>query len=149
MTKTQISEFILEQEYTNFLTVQSAMADLIEAELIESESIGNRTYLKITEDGMSTLDFFANRLSPDIKNDIDLYLLENEFELRNEVSILSNYYKSATSGEYEAHLIAKEKDVIIVDMKLSVPLADMAASICENWNKKNEQIYQYLTEQLF
>ena len=54
-----------------------------------------------------------------------------------------------SSGEYEAHLIAKEKDVPIVDLKLSVPMEEMAAAICENWMLKNEDIYKYLTKQLF
>lgn len=149
MTKSQISNFILEQEYTDYITLQNTIGELEDADLLASETIGNRTYLTISEDGISTLSFFKNRLSTAIKNDIDIYLLENEFQLRNEVSILANYYKSSTSGEYEAHLLAKERDTIIVDMKLSVPLEEMAASICENWYKKNEQIYKYLTEQLF
>ena len=149
MTKTQISDFVLEQEYTTFLTLQQAIAELLDTSLIMGETVGNRTHLKITEEGRDTLNYFGNRLSTAIKNDVDIYLLENEFELRNEVSILANYYKSSTSGEYEAHLIAKEKDVPIVDLKLSVPMEEMAAAICENWMLKNEDIYKYLTKQLF
>ena len=149
MTKSQISNFVLEQEYTTFINLSQAISELLDANLITGESIGNRTHLKITQDGQKTLLFFSNRLSTPIKNDINLYLLENEFELRNEVSILANYYKSTESGEFEAHLTAKEKNINIVDIRLSVPMEEMAAAICENWNKKNEDIYKYLTEQLF
>ena len=28
-------------------------------------------------------------------------------------------------------------------------LEELAASICDNWQKKNKEIYRYLTEQLF
>lgn len=149
MTKSQISNFVLEQEYTTFINLSQAISELLDANLITGESIGNRTHLKITPDGQKTLLFFSNRLSTPIKNDINLYLMENEFELRNEVSILANYYKSTESGEFEAHLTAKEKNINIVDIRLSVPMEEMAAAICENWNKKNEDIYKYLTEQLF
>ena len=69
-------------------------------------------------------------------------------EMRNEVSIRADYYK-ATSGEYEAHLIAKEKDVTIVEITMSVPDEDTASSICANWHSKNQDIYQYLISQLF
>ena len=69
-------------------------------------------------------------------------------KMRNEVSIVSDYYKS-TNGEYEAHLLAKDKDVNLVEIKISVPSEEGAASICENWEKKNQVIYQYLIEQLF
>lgn len=148
LTKTQVDDFILEKEYTNYLTLQQVMAELIDANLIQAKTIRNRTHLTITEEGQNTLAFFANRVSDAIKKDVDTYLKEHELELRNEVSVLSDYYKS-TSGEYEAHLVAKDKDLVLVDMKLSVPLEEMASSICENWTRKNQEIYQYLTKQLF
>lgn len=148
LTKTQINNFILEHEYANFFNLQSSLSELLETGLISSEIMGDRTYLKITDEGISTLEYFSNKLIPSIKNDINHYILENEFELRNQVSILSNYYKSSTSGDYEAHLIAREKNNTIVDLTLSVPLEEMAATICENWTKKNEEIYQYLMEHL-
>lgn len=148
LTKTQVDDFILEKEYTNYLTLQQVIAELIDTNLIIAKTIRNRTHLSVTEEGKSTLTFFQNRLNEAFKTDIDAYLKENELELRNEVSILSDYYKS-TSGEFEAHLVAKEKEITLVDIKLSVPLEEMASSICENWTKKNQSIYKYLTEQLF
>lgn len=148
LTKTQVDNFILEKEYTNYLTLQQVLAELTDAKLIQAKTIRNRTHLSITEEGQETLNYFSSRVSDAIKSDVDAYLKENELELRNEVSILSDYYKS-TSGEYEAHLVAKEKELVLVDLKLSVPMEEMASAICENWTKKNQEIYKYLTEQLF
>lgn len=148
LTKAQVSDFILEKEYTNFLTLQQAAAELIDADLVIAESSRNRTYLKITEDGSETLSFFGNRINSSIKQEIDSFLREHELEMRNESSILSDYYKS-TSGEYEAHLQAKEKGVTVIEVTLSVPDEDTASAICANWQKKNQDIYQYLIRQLF
>ncbi len=61
---------------------------------------------------------------------------------------MSDYYKS-TSGEFEAHLVAKEKGVNLIDITISVPSEETASSICDNWQKKNQEIYQYLIGQLF
>lgn len=135
MTKAQISDFILEKEYTSFLTLQQVISELIDARLIDAQSIRNRTHLVITEEGKETLGFFENRISPAIKDDINAFFEEKEYALRNEVSILSDYYKS-TSGEYEAHLIAKEKGIHLVEITLSVPTEDTASAICDNWQKK-------------
>ena len=148
MTKAQIGDFILENEYTNFLTLQQVISELIDANMITAQSIRNRTHLSITGDGKDTLDFFKNRISPAIIQEIDSYFQENEMEMRNEVSILSDYYKLA-NGEYEAHLVAKDKDVNLVEIKMSVPFEEGAVSICEHWEKKNQDIYKYLVEQLF
>lgn len=148
LTKAQISDFILEKEYTNFITLQNVIAELIDTHLVDARSIRNRTHLSITEEGRETLGFFENRISPAIKEDIRSYFQEKELTLRNEVSILADYYKS-TSGEYEAHLIAKDKGIHLVEITLSVPTEDTAAAICDNWQKKNQAVYQTLIEQLF
>jgi len=148
LTTAQISDFILEKEYTNFLTLQQVINELTDAEMISSQSIRNRTHLAITEEGKETLQFFQNRIGDAIKTDINNYFRENEFSLRNEVSILGDYYKS-TSGEYEAHLIAKDRGIKLIDITLSVPTEDLAAAICDNWQNKNEEIYAYITKELF
>ena len=148
LSSSQIGDFILEKDYTNFLTLQQVFSDLKDNNLIASKTVRNRTLFSITEEGMNTLSYFQNRISDAIKNDVVEYLRENEMELRNEVSILSDYYKS-TNGEYEAHLWAKDRDTELVSIKLTVPTEEIASSICAKWQDKNQQIYQYLTEQLF
>lgn len=148
MTAAQVSDYILDKEYTNYLTLQQVIHELLEARLISSKTTHNRTLLSITSEGRQTLHFFQNRISDAIKQDIDTYFRENEYELLNEVSVLGNYYKS-TSGEFEAHLVAQERGITLVDITLSVPVEDTASAICDNWQKKNQEIYQYLVEQLF
>ena len=43
LTTAQISEFVLDKEYTNFLTLQTAISELMETGLAESRTILNRT----------------------------------------------------------------------------------------------------------
>lgn len=148
LTTAQISDFILEKEYTSFLTLQQVINELTDASLVAAQSTRNRTHLTITDEGKETLNYFENRVSDTIKEEIDAYFQEKEFSLRNEVSVQADYYKS-TSGEFEAHLIAKDRKINLVEINLSVPLEEMAASICDNWQKKNQEIYKYLIEQLF
>lgn len=148
LTTAQISDFILEKDYTNFLTLQQVIGELTDAGLVAAQTIRNRTHLAITEEGKETLSYFENRISDAIKNDINAYFRENEFSLRNEVSVLGDYYKS-TSGEFEAHLVAKDRGINLVEITLSVPAEEMAASICDNWQKRNQEIYKYLIEKLF
>ncbi len=148
LTTAQISDFILEKEYTNFLTLQQVISELTDADMISTQTFRNRTHLAITQEGKDTLNYFENRVSDAIKKDIKNYFRENEFTLRNEVSVLGDYYKS-TTGEYEAHLVAKDRGINLVDITLSVPVEEVAAAICDNWQKKNQEIYQYLIQELF
>jgi len=148
MTNSQIGNFVLEKDYTDFLTLQQVVIGLVESNLISSKTIGNRTLISITDDGENTLSFFGNRIPNAIKEEILAFLSDNSIELKNEVSILSNYYKT-TDGNYEANLVAKEKNQILIDLKLGVPTEALAISICENWTEKNEIIYKYIAKQLF
>lgn len=148
ITTAQISNYILEKEYTNFLTLQQVISELTEANLINAHTVNNRTHLQITEEGRETLYYFDNRINDIIKTEINEYFNDNEFDLREEVSVLSNYYKS-TSGEYEAHLIAKERENTLMEIKLSVPTREVAESICDNWQRKNQDVYQELVKLLF
>ena len=148
ITPAQISEFILEKEYTNYLTLQQVIGELSEANMIHSQTTNNRTLLTITEEGRETLNYFENRISDTIKEEILTYFRDNEFDLLDEVSVQSNYYKS-TTGDYEAHLIAKERGANLIELKLSVPDKETATTICDNWQDKNQDIYQYIIKQLF
>jgi hypothetical protein len=148
MTNSQIGNFILDKGFTDFLTLQQVIIALGEANLISSKTIGNRTLIDLTNDGANTLAFFSNRIPNAIKEDIHTFLSDNSIELKNEISILSNYYKT-TAGNYEANLLAKEKNQVLFNLKLGVPTEALAISICENWAEKNESIYKYITKQLF
>ena len=148
LTTAQISNFILEKEYTNFLTLQQVISELTDTGLVESKTINNRTQLSLSAEGKETLSFFGNRISDVIKEDINQYFRENEYSLREEVSVLGDYYKS-TSGEYEAHLIAKEQDINLIELTLSVPTKEIAEAVCDSWQKKNQEVYEQIIKLLF
>lgn len=147
LTTAHISDFILEQGYTNYLTLQQAISELTDAGLINSQTIRNRTRLTNTKEGTETLRFFGNRISDAIREDIARYFAENEIEIRSEVNISADYYKS-TSGEFEIRMVARDRETLLVDLTLSVPEESMAQQMCDNWEKKSQEIYQYLMDQL-
>lgn len=144
----QISDFILEREYTNFLTLQQVLSDLTDAGFVTSTVMHNRTLLNLTDEGRKTLSYFENRINPEIKDEIEQYLQNNKMKLKNEVSVQSQYYKT-TANEFAADLVVKENNAVIVSLTMTVPTEEIATTICDNWQKKNQDIYKYLTSQLF
>ena len=148
ITVAQISDFLLEYEFIDFLTLQQVINELKDAGLISSETVRNRTHLTITDEGRETLRLFKTRISNADRWTIDAYLYKNEFSLRNEIAVQSNYSKSAVGG-YDARLTAREGDSLLAEITIAVPTEEMAIAVCDNWQKKNQNIYQYLVEQLF
>ena len=44
--------------------------------------------------------------------------------------------------------MAKENGEAIIDLKLAVPTEEMAAFVCDRWQKESQTIYQYLVDRL-
>ncbi len=147
LSKAQIYDFILEKEYTNYMTLQEAFGELASSELIIEKTIGNRTYLEITDEGSQTLEFFGNRINPSIRQDIDSYLRDNSMKLRNESSILGDYSKVA-ENEYEVRLIIRENNRDQMSIRITVPAEEMAQAMLDNWQKESQDIYGYLFSKL-
>lgn len=147
LTTAQISEFILEQGYTNYITLQQALSELTESGLIQAQTVRNRTRLTNTKEGSEALKYFGNRISDAIRQDIGNFFEAHEVALRSEVNVNADYYKS-TSGEYEVRMTARDKDALLVDLTLSVPDESMAQQMCDKWEKQNQSVYQYLMEHL-
>lgn len=148
LSKQRVCNFILDKGYTNYILLNQAIGELIDAGMVLPQQINERSHLSLTDEGAQTLSFFQANISDVTKEEIHTYLRENRLELLSEISIVANYDR-VSGGEFEAHLLAKEKGVSLVDIRLSVPSEDTAAAICRNWREKNEEIYQLLVEKLF
>ena len=62
LTNTQISNFFLEQDYTDYFRVQQVISDLVDADLIRTESTHSNTQYTITAAGKETLEFFKDKI---------------------------------------------------------------------------------------
>lgn len=147
LTNAQLSNLILEKEYTNYFNIQTAINELEASGLIQGETVRNSSYFLITPEGRETLSFFNKEISDAIKSEILAYLKANSYELREEVSTVADYYE-AKKGEYIAHCFVREMDSKIVEISLSVPTEEEAIAICNNWKNKSQSIYAYLMKTL-
>lgn len=147
LTNAQISDFILEREYTTYFTLQSVLADLEESQMIHIETIRNCSYYSITDTGTEALKYFHNRISPSIRDEIDQYMSENRIRMRDEVSVLADYYKN-TDGDFSVRCQIKEKDSRPIDLTFSVPYEDQARTACSNWRDHCQSIYEFIMKEL-
>lgn len=147
LTNAQISGFILDKGYTNYFHLQQAISELIDSGLVRSETVRNASYLRITRSGIQTLGFFGNEVSDDIKKEITEFFRENSLEMKNERSALADYYKSDVEG-YLVRCQAKEREVPLIDMTLTVPTKEAAEALCASWKEKSEKVYEKLLDML-
>lgn len=147
LTNSQISEFILDKGYTTYFTLQQALSEMVEAGFIREESTHNRTIYHITEEGHDTIQYFKTNISTTLRSDVDTFLAEKSYELKNEVSVKADYYPT-NKNEFAVRCQIYEGDSALIDLTLTVPSKDEAISIANNWTKRNQEIYALIMANL-
>lgn len=145
ISNTQMSNFFLEHEYTDYFRVQQVLSELVDAGLIRTESTHNNTQYYITAAGTETLGFFRDKITDAIEQDTINYLEKNRLELRTVNSIIADYYKTPTH-DYAVRCQVRERNKNLIDLTLTVKNKEQAEAICSNWKKQNEDVYAYLMD---
>jgi len=140
LTNSQISEFILNEGYTNYFTLQQTLSELSASGFIHEESTHSRTFYHLTEEGRQTLHFFKNDISSAIQDDINEFLTQKKYELKNEVSVKSDYYQNS-NGDFSVRCQVFEQGSPLIDLTLTAPTEAQAQTMSNNWAKKNQEIY--------
>lgn len=147
LTNSQLSEYIVDREYTNYFTIQQVLSEAVDSNLIKKETTYHATIYQLTNEGKETIDYFYQEISPAIREDIDAYLKKNDYNLRNDTDIISDYYRN-TNQEYSVHLQIKEKKAQLMDLTITVPSESLAQSIANNWTKNSQEVYALIMKQL-
>ena len=147
LTNAQLSNFFLDREYTTYFTLQQALNELLDAGLVKKETMRNSSRYEITKEGEETLEFFGKNISPAFVSDMDEYLKQNRFRMRNEVGLISDFYKS-TNQDYIVHCEVREGKAVLVNLDISVPDKEQAEIMCNHWKDRSQEIYAYVMKSL-
>lgn len=147
LSNTQLSNFFLDKEYTDYFRIQEVIGDLVDSELIMSETMHANTQYRLTPAGKETLGFFKEKITDGIVDDVKEFFAENKFDFRQENSIVADYYKT-TNQNYAVRCQIRSESDSIVDLTLSVQNKEQAEAICANWRNQNENVYAYLMDLL-
>ena len=147
LTTSQISEFILEKEYTNYFTLQQALSEMEETGLVTVSNKRNSSFYHITDTGRNTLHYFGSKISDAICADIRSYLADHALEIRDSLSTTADYYPGSDDN-YLVRCQVREQHSTLIDLTLSVTSEKEAASMCGHWKSRSQEIYEYLMKQL-
>lgn len=145
LSNTQISNFFLEQEYTDYFRVQEVIGDLVDTSLILAESTHSNTQYSLTAAGKETLGFFKDKLNEGIEADVIRFFEKNQLEFKQENSILADYHKT-TDQKYAVRCQVRSDECNLIDLTLTVSTKEQAEAICGNWKKQNGDVYAYLMD---
>ena len=141
-----LSNFFIDN-YTTYISFQDLLADLIDTKLVEEFKTKTSVFYKATNDGIDALNSFINDITDEHKIEIDTYIKENKFKLKEE-SIVSADYSDGGKDNYKIKLEINENKDETFKIEIDVPTVDAAVTMCENWKEKAKSIYTYVIKEL-
>ena len=147
LSNSQLVDFLLNRNYTDYFHAQEAINDLLSDRHILSETQGNTTRYEITEEGSKTLGYLEGMISPEIRSEILDYLRENSFTLRSESGIRSEY-RVTPQREYAVHCMIIEGGSPLFDMTVNVMSREEAERMCRAWEDACQDVYMTVMRKL-
>ena len=140
LTNSQISQFVLDRDYTDYFHLQQVLSELVETGLLKKRTVSNSSHYEITEEGSKTLFYFEKDLSSEIKKEVEEFLKDCGVQEEQRIQTPADYFETPQGG-YAVRCQYIEKDTTILDLTLSAPNLEAARAICRNWPKKSPDIY--------
>ena len=140
LTNSQISQFVLDRDYTDYFHLQQVLSELVETGLLKKRTVSNSSHYEITEEGSKTLFYFEKDLSSEIKKEVEEFLKDCGVQAEQRIQTPADYFETPQGG-YAVRCQYIEKDTTILDLTLSAPNLEAARAICRNWPKKSPDIY--------
>lgn len=140
LSNSQITDFFLEGNLTDYFTAQQAISMDEEAGLITSRETHNNTTYSITDDGNKTLELFKEKITPALSKDINKYLKANSITMKEENSYRANYFK-ADKGGFVVQLRITENETPTMDLSFHVATKEQAETLCNNWKVRSDEVY--------
>lgn len=147
LSNSALCEFFVKGNYTDYFNAASVIGELADSKLITAHSTNNITLYEITESGKDTLFPMLDRIGPEIRDEVENYLTENQVSFRQSRELISDYDRS-TFGGFTVHLRALEESMPVIDLQLHVANETIAKSICTNWKLNYEKTHEALMESL-
>ena len=147
LSNTQLSSFMLDKQYTDYFTFQKTISSLVEDGFIRGTTHQSSTHYTLTKEGEETIAFFYTKISSAIRDDIETYLADNKYELKNQAGTVTDCYK-LPNGNYIAHCQVKEGDTTLIELNLNVPIEEQAEIICARWRENSQELYDYIIHKL-
>ena len=148
ISKTQLTEIILENNFINYFTLQQYISELESSEFVGYVEKNNKKLITITKKGENVLSFFNERISPIKRDIIDNYISKTIDNIKKELTIHSDY-TIEKNNSFIVDLKALEDEILLIDLKISVPTKKQASYLCARWKEYPSDIYTKIVQVLF
>lgn len=147
LTMPDIEEIVLPTKIIGLLEIPDVMVELIEAGLIDELSSDEYTLYSITDEGMQTIDVFADKINSFHKRELD-ELIRTFRRERENVKFVSASYKKVAEDSSIVSCKIKESGGTLIELNIRVLTNEQAEKMVERWKQNALDIFQGIVKML-
>ncbi len=140
LSNPQLWTFFEQKGYTNFFTFSNTVSELLEANLIKEDEVRSVQRYELTREGEEALYYFKRDIPEGVREDMDSFISENKFQLRNETGVVADYRKT-DNFDWLVHCEVREGNSVVFEINLTVPTDDLARVIAGHWKENAQSVY--------
>lgn len=140
LTNIEITNFILENNYMDYFSLQQLLGSLCDSKFIKLTSKNGNEYYNVAQAGVAALDMFSEKLPEYFTNDVTANFSHLKKELKRQRELIGHYYKRK-DDVYIVNLQVMENESVIFNLSINVPTEASAKSICKKWDSSPEEIF--------
>ena len=152
MSIAQITDFIRDKELIDYYKVGGILEEMITQKLLDKEvedaEDASITRYSVTDDGLTTLEYFESHIPKPARQIINNYIIENRGKIKSDYESIANYFPIPENNEFKVKCGAYEDQRAIIELFVSVETREQAKLITSNWRANTSGIYTKIMEAL-
>ena len=148
LTRSQITDFVREGDYMEYYALQQTLADMVSDGYLEMSLENNNTRYSITDQGLSTLEYFEKQIPGGVRQRINKYVQDNFNSVKRDYEITANYFQDRDTNEYIVKCGVYDDDRLLMEINVSVVSREQARLIQKNWKSNVNVLYMSILREL-
>ncbi|MCL2873359.1 MAG: DUF4364 family protein [Defluviitaleaceae bacterium] len=148
LSNSEITQFVLEDNFMTYYVLQSTISDMIDDNYLEKFRDTDKTRYFITAEGNTILEYFEKHLAIEIRTKIVQYVAKNRNDIKKDYETTANYFYEHTNNEFIVKCGLCEDEKTLMDITITVVTREQAKLICANWKKNVNQKYKNILDEL-
>jgi DNA-binding PadR family transcriptional regulator len=148
MSRSQITDFIIEKELMNHFTLEQNLADMVERGFLdathENTQDESTTRYTLTEEGVMNLELLENQIPRPAHNLISQYVDANRGKIKKGFEKTAHYFPNVENDEYivKVGIYDDKRGSTLMEISVPVITREQAKHIQSNWNLNYNTLYQ-------
>lgn len=140
LSEEQLMRIVIENNWLDYFSMQIALSEMHENDLIMTKHGKTNEYIVLTEKGKTSVSSFFARLPQSLRDEIDQYASENRRAMQ-EYAQYTAVYQLLEDGCYQVELKILEQEIVIYALSLRIASRESAQTLCNRWEATAQEVY--------